>query len=442
VLLDAGSADYASATRPHNAATEQHPLRVAPIRTAADVPEALAEVAALARDLGRPLRVAVQATGHGAGAALGDDVVLLDTSRLADVAIDAERRTAVVGAGATWSAVNGAAERHGLMGLAGSAATVAVTGYTTGGGIGWLVRRDGMASGSLRRVHWVDAAGRARVAADDADDPADRDAIWAFRGAGGAGVATALELDLVPVPALHAGALLWPVAALSEVVGAWAAAIDGVGPSVSTSLSVLHLPPAPQFPEALRGRVAVHLAIADPEGPDGAAPLLDAMRRAATPVVDGWGPTDAAGLTRIHLDPPDPVPAIGDARWLDAGTPALAADLLSTAAEPESPIVMLELRHVAGAPTRRDGAVVTPPGAFVFHAVGALGRAPRDRIEEGFARARAVWTAADTGRTPGSWIEGAATVPDALPEPVRDRARRIADAADPEQRLLRSRLLG
>lgn len=340
------------------------------------------------------------------------------------------------------AAVNAAAERHGLLGLAGSAPTVAVSGYTFGGGIGWLVRRDGMASGSLRAVHYVDGYGRSRTATDDAPDETDREAMWAFRGAGGVGVAHTLELDLVPVSDLHAGALLWHADALAELIAAWSSTVGDLPSTVSCSISVLHVPPLPSFPAALHGKVAVHLAIADPDGPGAATPLLQAMRAAAAPVSDSWGPTDAAGLARIHLDPPVATPALGDARWLDASTPTIAAALLSTAAADDSPLVLLEIRHVAGAPTRRPGAVVRPPGDFVFHAVGSLDRSSRGDVEAGFARARAVWASADAGATPGSWIDGAASVPGALPDGVLARATAIADAVDPSRLIRRSRLLG
>jgi hypothetical protein len=442
MLLDASSDAYAGATRPHNSSTTQRPIRVASVTEPGDIPAALVDVAALARSTRRALTAVPQATGHGAGATVDEDVVLIDTSRLNAVAIDPRSRVATVGAGATWSAVNAAAEQHGLLGLAGSAPTVSVSGYTFGGGIGWLVRRDGLASGSLRAVHYVDGGGRLRVAADDAEDRLDRDAIWAFRGAGGVGIAHTLELDLVPVPDLYAGALLWHAGALPELVAAWSGLIGTLAGSVASSLSVLHVPPLPPFPEELRGSVAVHLAIADPDGPAAAAPLLDAMRAAARPVLDDWGPKDATGLARIHLDPPTVTPAIGDARWLDGSAPAIAEALLSTAAADDSPLVMLEIRHVTGAPTRREGAVVTPPGDFIFHAVGALGRSTRTQIDAGFARAKAVWIDADTGQTPGSWIEGAAALPSALRPDVADRARIIAHDVDPQLRLGRSRLLG
>lgn len=442
MLHDSRSEAYASATRPLNSSSPETPARVATISSPDDLPAAFAAVAELGRATGRTHRIAPQATGHGAGPGIDDGVVLLDTSALNQVTIDADARVATVGAGATWGAVNAAAERHGLLGPAGSAPSVSVSGYTFGGGIGWLVRRDGLASGALSAVHYADGEGRLRVARDDADDALDRDALWSFRGAGGAGIAHTLELDLFPAPALHAGALLWHARDLPRLIAAWAGAIGFVGGGVSSSVSVLHVPPLPVFPEELRGAVAVHLAVADPDGASGAAPLLDAMRAIARPLVDTWGPTDAAGLARIHLDPPAATPAIGDARWLDASTPGIAAELLSTAAEPDAPLVMMELRHVAAAPTRRDGAVTTPPGDFIYHAVAPLDRFPREGIVGGFARARQVWGAADTGLTPGSWIEGASSVPSALAPAVRERASAIADAIDPRARIRRSRLLG
>jgi hypothetical protein len=103
---------------------------------------------------------------------------------------------------------------------------------------------------------------------------------------------------------------------------------------------------------------------------------------------------------------------------------------------------MMEIRHLAGAPARRPGAVVSPPGDFIYHAVAVIDLFSRDRIDAAFAGARSVWSSADAGSTPGSWVEGAARVPDALPADVRARAAAIADIVDPGARIRRSRLLG
>ena len=436
MLTRPGEPDYARAIEPDNSITNQQPGFVVAASRESDVVQAVHEATA------RSMSLVPQATGHGAGADVGGRDILVDTSRLNSITIDPQRRVAIVGSGVTWGALNAEAEKHGLLGPAGSAPSVSVSGYTFAGGAGWLVRRDGLASSALRRVDFVDGAGVSRSASDDADDPTDRDAIWAFRGAGGVGIATRLEIGLFPAPRLHAGALLWRASDLEAVVGAWVAAIGEVGGGVSSSLGVLHVPPAPQFPEELRGSVAVHLAIADLDGPEGASALLEAVRTAAVPVSDTWGPSDAARLGTIHLDPTSATPAMGAARWLTQKTTSLAAELFATAVADDSPVVMMELRHVAGHESLTPGALTSAPGPFIFHAVGAVGRSTREQIEHGFARARTVWSAADVGFAPGSWVEGAAVVPDALPPHDLQRAIAIADAIDPERRIRRSRLLG
>src|SRR5450755_2450300 len=212
-----GSGGYARATAPHNSSGSQHPALVAAPRSI----QGIAEVVRYAAQRG--LRVLPQATGHGAAGEVSDDTIIIDTAGLAGVSIDPAARTAQAGAGATWATVNAAAQRYGLLGLAGSAPDVGVSGYTFGGGVGWLARSDGMASAALRAVDYVDGRGTVRRAAEDASDPADRDALWAFRGGGGVGVAARLEFGLAQVEDLWAGYLLWPVEHLGAARAAAAA---------------------------------------------------------------------------------------------------------------------------------------------------------------------------------------------------------------------------
>jgi len=388
LVFPPGSAPYLAATTPHNATVAQKPAMVARPRSAADVADAVRWAA------GRDLRVAVQASGHGAGAPIGADHLLVDTSGLTSVKVGG--RTARAGAGATWSAVNAVAERDGLLGLAGSSPTVCVAGYTFGGGVGYLTRPHGMASSAVLAVDYVDGYGQTRRATEDAPDLVDREALWAYRGGGGVGVATTLTMELVEPLELWAGYQLWSVDALAAVVDAWADAMARVGEALSTSLSVLHTPPgAPAFPQALRGVPVVHLSFASPEGAAAATPLLDALRAAPHPVVDSsWAPADAARLAQIHLDPPNPVAALGMGRWLGQGGLAVAGDMLSIAADVDSPLAMVELRNLDNTAPTRDGAMSAVPGPLLLHAVGnAAQPGAHTRMEEGFGR----WRTESTG---------------------------------------------
>ncbi len=151
------------------------PPLVVPASSPADVRRAILH----ARALGLPL--AVRATGHGTHAPL-DGTVLLDTSRMAAVLVDADRGIARVGPGAVWGEVAEAAAPFGLAPLSGSHPDVGVTGYTLGGGLSWLSRRYGLASDNLLRAHVVTAAGSRLVASDDEN----ADLFWALRGGGAA----------------------------------------------------------------------------------------------------------------------------------------------------------------------------------------------------------------------------------------------------------------
>lgn len=427
---------YKRATSPHNSSGSQHPAYVAVPQSIQGIAEAIDYAAKSG------LRVVPQSTGHGAAGVVGDNTVVLDTSRLADLTVDPVSKVASAGAGATWATVNAAAEPRGLLGRSGSSPTVGISGYTFGGGVGWLVRAASMASAALRAVDYVDGRGMIRRAVDDADDPQDRDALWAFRGGGGVGVAARLEFDLFPVGDLWAGYLLWPIEHLDAVVAGWVTAVPQIGQALATSIAVLHAPPAPPFPDSLRGKPVVHLALASPEGAEQASALREVLRSAAPPVVDTWGPADAERLAGIHLDPPTAVPAIGEGRWLGPTAPTAARDILSLATADTSPLTMIELRNVDSAVSPVAGAVTTPPGPFLLHAVG-LAPTPEARtpLERALAAVRRSAAPVDLGLSAVSFAEGRESNEDSLEASDRDRLAAIRAAADPHGVIGASRFL-
>jgi hypothetical protein len=147
----------------------------------------------------RGVRIAPQGTGHGAAPLEPlDGAMLLRTTRMRKVRIDPAARTARAEAGAVWQDVTVPAGQHGL---AGSSPNVGVTGYTLGGGLGWLARRYGLAANSVTAAELVTPGGDL-VRADAGHEP---DLFWAVRGGGGVGVVTALEMRLYPVRELCAG---------------------------------------------------------------------------------------------------------------------------------------------------------------------------------------------------------------------------------------------
>ena len=129
-----------------------------------------------------------------------------------------------------WQDVTVPAAQHGLAALAGNAATVGVTGYTLGGGLGWLARRYGLAANSVTAAELVTPDGNL-VRANAGHES---DLFWAVRGGGGIGVVTALEMRLYPVGDLYAGSLFFPIARAAEVLHAWREWTDTVPDEVSS----------------------------------------------------------------------------------------------------------------------------------------------------------------------------------------------------------------
>src|SRR3954471_4930123 len=147
-------AGYDEARRAWNLAVEQRPALVAFPYTDADV---IATVA-FAREHG--LRLAPQATGHGAHGADLTGTIVVNTRQMRGVRIDPGARKARVRAGAVWADVTGPASAYGLAPPAGSAPDVGIVGETLGGGISWLGRRYGLACHSVTAIEIVLADGR------------------------------------------------------------------------------------------------------------------------------------------------------------------------------------------------------------------------------------------------------------------------------------------
>jgi hypothetical protein len=336
-----GEPGYDRARRAWMLTADQRPAMVVEAASTADVAAAVR----FARSHG--LRIAPQGTGHGAAPLEPlESALLLRTSRLRGVRIDPGTQTARADAGALWQDVALPAGDHGLAPLAGNSPDVGVTGYTLGGGLGWLARCYGLAANSVTAAELVTPDGQL-VRADPEHEP---DLFWAVRGGGGSvGVVTALEMKLYPVPELYAGVLFFPIRRAAEVFHSWREWVTSVPDEVTSIGRILRIPPLPAVPAQLRGRdfALVEAAYVGNEGTG--AELIGPLRKLG-PEIDTFGTIPATALSQLHMDPPEPVPAAGDGALL-SDFPAGAADALVGAAggDADTTLTSIEVRHLGGA---------------------------------------------------------------------------------------------
>ena len=191
-MLRPGDDAYPEASRVWNGVfDERRPAVIVRCTGAADV------IAALGFARSNDLIVAVRGGGHSiAGFSTCDDGLVIDLSAMREVRVDPHGRRAQVGAGATWADVDHETQAHGLATTGGLVSSTGVAGFTLGGGIGWLMRKQGLACDNLSAADLVTADGRLLHVSEEENS----DLLWGLRGGGGNfGIVTRFELDLQPV---------------------------------------------------------------------------------------------------------------------------------------------------------------------------------------------------------------------------------------------------
>ena len=322
--------------------------------------------------------------------------------------------------------------------MPGSAPDVGVVGYTLGGGLSWLGRRHGFACNRVSAIELIDADGEARTV--DADN--DADLFWALRGGGGGyAVITALHLNLLPIDEIYAGALVFPAEVGADAVRTYRDWAANLPDEVTSVVRFITPPPIPDVPEPIRGRPLLTIDAACIGGQAEGEAAIAPLREIGETIMDTFAWMPAAGLCRIHMDPENPVPGVGEGAAIRE-LPDEAIDAFVSVAGPGSgsPLLLSELRHLGGALGRPDesgGALSHLDAGFAMYSVGMpmtpeLGEAiPAHlvKIEETMRPWRA-----DGGYY--NFVEGPCDVDAILPPDVCARLGEVKSKWDPEGRVV------
>jgi FAD/FMN-containing dehydrogenase len=263
-VIEPTDAAYEAMREIYNAMHDRRPAAIVQPATSADV----AATVAFARETGLPL--AVRSGGHSVvGFSSCDDGIVLDLRSLSSVSVDAERRLATAGGGATWAQFNDAGYEHGLATPGGVVSTTGIGGLTLGGGIGHLSREYGLACDNVVSAEVVTAD--ASVIRCDARN--DADLYWAIRGGGGNfGVVTSFTFRMHPVRDIVGGPTFFEIE--PGVVEAFWKFVEAAPREFGALLGLTPAPPMPFVKEEWRGRPVVALLTCWTGEPDGIHDIL------------------------------------------------------------------------------------------------------------------------------------------------------------------------
>jgi len=179
---------------------------------------------------------AIRSGGHSyEGFSQSVDLVI-DVRGMTAIALAADKKAVMIGAGASLGAVYQALASSHLAIPAGTCFPVGVAGHSLGGGFGLLGRPFGLACDSISSMEVVDASGNI-LSASEKDNP---DLFWALRGGGTGsfGVVTKFNFRTSVVNLVAKFAATWskPAAQAAKVVLAWQEWLDSLPAAITCTL--------------------------------------------------------------------------------------------------------------------------------------------------------------------------------------------------------------
>ena len=374
-IIEPGGAEYESARR--SVLASGSPACVLRPRSVGDV-QAGVRFAASAG-----LWLSVRGGGHSfAGFGTNDGGVVIDLGKLANVEIiDKERHLVRIGGGATWGQVAAALAPHGLAISSGDTKSVGVGGLTLTGGIGWKVRKYGLALDSVVAAEVVTANGEV-VHANAEENP---ELFWAIRGGGGNfGIVTAFEFVAHPTTDVFFGKIAFPASEAATVLQGWADYLR-TAPEELTSV-VDFANPYAGGPEA---PVEIYVAF-DGDDPQLAAQAIDPIRRLGTVTGDDVALVPYADTLVDGATPPPGIQFVSRSAFADKeSVPEVLQILAEVRAAERSPFITV--RSVGGAVSRvpDDATAYAHRQAELMFVTTAAG--PKPAVEAARPALDAIW---------------------------------------------------
>jgi|tagenome__1003787_1003787.scaffolds.fasta_scaffold20867370_1 FAD/FMN-containing dehydrogenase len=387
------------------------------------------------------LEIAVRGGGHSIpGFSSVDGGIVIDLGPMKGARVDPARRTVTAQGGMQWHELDHETQAFGLASTGGLVSTTGISGYTLGGGVGHLMRSQGLACDRLIGADVVTADGRMVRAGMGSDE--ESELLWALKGGGGNfGIVTSLDYQLAPVgPVVYGGAAFFTGDRAPELIKffrEWGA--SGLPDELSPLLNLTTAPPAPFLPEELHGKPVVAIvgcwAGALEDGERAFAPV----RALGDVAADLLGPIPYVALQQLI----DPLWAKGARNHMKAGylhdlDDACATRMVEGFARKPSPQCELHVHLMGGAAGRvpADASAVPHRDApFMLNLISRWEDPAQD--DECLAWGRDTYASVLEHTTGGSYInylddEGAGRVRDAYGAGTWERLQAVKTTYDPD----------
>jgi len=372
-VVTSADAGYDAARRIWNAMIDKRPALIARCAGAADVLEAVRFAAA------HEVLVSVRGGGHNvAGTAVCDSGLMIDLSPMKGIHVDPVAQTAWAQPGLLWQDFDHETQAFGLATTGGVVGETGIAGLTLGGGVGWLVRKHGLACDNLVAADVVTADGQLRRATPDENG----DLFWALRGGGGNfGVVTAFQYRLHTVSTILGGLVIHPRGAARDVIRFHRDFVTSAPEELTSYVALLTAPD---------GRPVVALASCYCGDLREGERVLRPLREFGSPLVDDMKPMPYGGMQGLF----GPAFPWGHRNYWKSSflraLPDAAVDaVVNHADRGKSPLAAVVLEYYGGAASRVAGSATAFPHREATYNLLVLGQwtdVTEDPVHIGWAR--------------------------------------------------------
>lgn len=366
-LIQPGDRGYDESRKVWNGMIDKHPAFIVRCRTENDVINAVQ----FANQNSLPL--AVRGGGHNvAGFGTCDDGIVIDLSPMKAIIVDPNGRTALAQGGLTWGDFDKATQSQALATTGGLISTTGIAGFTLGGGIGWLMRKYGLALDNLLSVRLVTAEGNC-IAASKKENA---DLFWGIRGGGGNfGIITEFTFQLHPVgPVVYGGVLFHPLSRAKEFLHYYRRWVRTLPDEMSALVVFLTAPPEPFIPEYLRGTPMIAMGVCYTGDHELGEALMKPIREFIKPAVDMLGPIPYTALqSMFDTGAPKGILSYWKSEYLRNLDDLTIDEVIRYVGKMGAPNSQVHILYVEGAASRVDDDATSfghRDAPFILHMIG------------------------------------------------------------------------